>query len=358
MFSMLLFPLLLMPKIQVCTEAETEQMRAEIEALVQANRVKRCPRPGLWDEAPTLGDAGASILKIIKGSENAACLQAAEGLKSKPKPEEVAAQVEAEAKVKQACVALPKLIHKAVSHAEGCSPYLTGRNQFSEMMRVLSISKVVVVLAQAEVEAGRVEAAATLLLETIRFNQDLMRGGTSPILGMLAVATDGMLLHSLEPLLPQLKAERIKAALDCLIAHDPHFSEFLQADGVQIFYYDILPGIDQGKPTGLTFGAEIPDDATLAWIAMREIAADYAKACDVRRSLKECAVGLKALDEALAEVKPVGWKSWLKLAVGGREALKRQVIDVLKSITTPSWHRYVDRFLERQVRLKAVRAKL
>ncbi|MBU0552670.1 hypothetical protein KKF91_19500 [Myxococcota bacterium] len=352
MFLTSLLLLLITPKLQVTTEAEAAQMRAEVTALVAASRAKRCPRPSLWGAPQIEGDSGAAILNIIEGPEAGACLRQAREIKAMS-----ALDPTLRARVEARCVALPRLIHEATRYAEGCSPYLLGRRKLGRLAKHVVLSKAARVMAEAEARAGRTEAAMTLLLEQIQINQDLMRGGAPLLLPMLATAGDALLLDALEPLLTNEAPKRVGEALGVLLAHDPHFSESLQADGLHVFYEDILPS-GSGASLGLSLGADIPDDITLVWLAMKEMRQAYARACEATRSLEDCVAGLKALEARPGEVKPAGWRMWLKLATGGKEAVKRQAIELLKAITSPGLSRYVERFSARVARLEALRARL
>ena len=391
LFGMLL---LLWPKLELSTPAEMEAMKQELEAIAAAKRSLRCPRPGLWDEPQLPGEAEVAMHAILEGSGGLqSCLKAAEKIEDQLHEEggearaldDPAAQDEEIKALEAACVLLPQALHQAVSHEGGCSPYLTGKRSTPNLRRVIDLSKAVVVLARQRAREGAAPEGLRLLLEATRFNQDLMRGGCSILFPMLAVAADESLLNAAERLLELSPSGPLLTALDRLLAADPHPHEFLKADTAHVAYHDLLSALKSDQ--GSSLGSGVPDDLTLAWIAMKENTLDWLKACPQESSLKACAQGLEALSQrfraeakersawksglkvALQGLEALGqrfgveakersaWKSGLKVVLGGREAARREAIEILKQ-AMPSLKHHVRRYAYRRALIITLRYRV
>jgi len=356
--------LLLWPKLELATPSEVKVMKLELQNIAAIKRSQRCPRPGLWDEPQLPGEAEIAMHALLKGSGGLlSCLKMGKRLKDELHEENgeartldapVALSEEIKA-MESACTQLPQALHQAISHEGGCSPYLIGRRPIPKPLRALDLSKAVVVIARKRAREGAASEGMRWLLEAIRFNQDLMRGGVPFLFPMSAVVGDKLLISTAKRLLDASSPEPVVSALTRILEADPHPHEFFKTDATHMAYYDLLPALERGPRSNL--GEGLPDELGLALIAIKESTQLWLKACPQASSLKACARGIEALNvmlETQAQERSA-WKSALQIALGGREALRQEAIETFKQLLIPSLKHFVQRYAYRRALITTLR---
>jgi hypothetical protein len=379
---------------------------------VGTNKDKSCIRAVLRGKAVD-GSAGPDMVRVMEGGPNLdACLALLEeknealgqalfsgkasgqGLKQVRPPHDPGFDRELLEGLVVACAPLIDAVQSAVSHAEACSPYLPGKRGMPGLVVQIRIARLLsgaALLAHVEGDNTR---AFELLLDGLRFDQDMDRGGVSWLIPMISRAADmhtlstaAWLLGQPEPLGQDLLAQ-IDRELLTLIESEPHPSSFIQGDYHDMVMHVLMRSIkgDRWSPPGgwhegeepvapagdeknksahfktLTLGADEADDNALAWLAMEELAAQERRACPPSTTPDQCYENLVQLASELQEGASMSTLKWLKkmtefLLAWDPDARKRDfVVDVLKSIAS-SAPRYVALQGQRRFHAAALRVQ-
>jgi hypothetical protein len=256
----------------------------------------------------------------------------------------------------------------------------------------LAVDLVQKILAHLEGDDRR---AFDLLLDGLRFDQDMDRGGVSWIMPMVSRAAD---MHTLSTAawllgrpgpLGQDLLDEIDRELLRLVESEPHPSSFIQGDYNDMVIHVLMRSIkgDKWSPPGgwhegekpagqeagkehesahfktLTMGADAADDNALAWLAMEELAARERRACPPSTTPDQCYENLVQLAAELQEGASLSTLQWIGkmtefLLSWDPDAKKRAfVIDVLKSIVS-STPRYVAMQGQRRFYAAALRVQV
>jgi hypothetical protein len=170
----------------------------------------------------------------------------------------------------EACSSAAMRLTRAVSHESAGSPYLPGRGPDpAHPIAILRVARGVACVARADVEAGRFAEAAALLLDGLRFLQDLERGGTNFFVAMMTAAGSLIVVSEIEAMLnaPTPLGDALLADLDrelsALMATETPAGRFLQAEVLSGLLYRDLPqvrGTEWVPPGGWAASGPPPAD--------------------------------------------------------------------------------------------------
>ncbi|MFH2008074.1 MAG: hypothetical protein ABI333_15940 [bacterium] len=268
-------------KASLLVDAKTRRdFEARILRAVEANKGKTCARPVLRGDAQE-GDGTSSAVALVEGSaETRACLklldarstnlQAALFVPAKERPmgypdrrvsrpfkvgepgEKVVAAVA------RACGPVVKRLRMAVRHRHGCSPYLPGLRCTPNWLGVIRAAEAIAASARHLLIHGKVREGVDLLLDLLRFSQDLERGGTSWLVVSIASGVASIAVPLLERAFnqntgfttPQL--DHWDRQLSVLLNSEPHPSTSVRGEYQSVTLETVLPQFaGQGwKPPG------------------------------------------------------------------------------------------------------------
>jgi hypothetical protein len=373
------------PRPRLVSEEELAGMDLEIKEIAERNRAKKCPRPVLRGE-PLPGPAAADIVAVVEGADDTRdCLKrldetsemvfealdhpedfAPEGFPARlnrtSKPQSQAPKELLE--LEKTCTPLLARIQRAVSHSDACSPYLPGLHDQPGYVPVIRASRLAAAKARrlfAEDDAG---PGFDLLLDVVRFGQDFGRGGTSLLETMIGVACARTVLPMLEhglnrkkPLDPALLA-RIEEELGQLIATQAHPVEFLRGEMEAMATYTFNPS--KKSPETLTIGTDERDDNALALLALRETSQDVLSGCKQDDPPIRCEEHIRAVAERYRKSHTGDLEkaeAMLRVAVSPDKAaaVRREIIDILKSVAAPGYDRYLRHEGQTRFQLAALR---
>lgn len=394
-----------MPKVperpRLVSDAELATLEGELMSAVRQYRVATCPRPVLRG-SPKSGVADSLIVSVIEaGPAHKACLQRlskdADALskalylpkeklprgwpkrnRSTARPlDDPAADLSAFAELQKSCAPLIEKLRAATQYGQVCSPYLPGRRGLPRFIVQLRLMKLIALQARQLLKVGKAREALELLLDAMRFNQDLARGDASLISAMISVAATGLLtpylelaLNSDKPL-PEALLSQLERELALLSKSEEHPLSFLRGDHRGLLLTMVLPrlkgpgwtppggwGADpppkERKPTNALGLKSIPsgfdpkDEWGLLWLAAKANMADWRRACQPEKAPIECYRGLAVLAARSHKTSSPGLKSLLGMitAKTPREQLSRireQMIAILRMISAPAYQRYIER---------------
>jgi hypothetical protein len=228
---------------------------------IEANRSKTCPRPVLRGE-PLPGPAAPDMVAVVEGTpEFEACLKTPDNdsftrfydrfLVTGDKPSEglperrlsyvsTAVFPEITGDMKTACIPWIARLRQATRHEDACSPYRFGVRDFHVVRQYENsrhgLGKVLAVAA-SEWEAGDKRETMGLMLDTLRFFQDLQRGGVawiqarmSSFMGTLPTVSVMEWMLNQPSLVGQELLSNASHELDALIASQPRVSSVVLGD--------------------------------------------------------------------------------------------------------------------------------
>ena len=364
-------------------------------AAVERNRARRCLRPVLRG-APLEGPADAKIIAVIEGSrETRACQElleaesdAIDALLFVPEGEDSgpprfwrparplgdpASRGDLARRVGEACAPVLRQMREAVRHEDACSPYLAGRRGTPRLAPQIRLARAVALAARSHLHEGRSREALELLLDALRFQQDMYRGGAGFLYAMVSVAANGFLVPVLEIALNDARSSgaellgQVQRELEGLLEAEPHPGEILRGEQEYAALYMFLGGMKgpawtppggwgeerpPARPEGrladatITVGADERDDLAVAWLAADATAVEWAAACPTTVSMRACEDGMKAVSERLdRKVEDRSQLSrWLGLlgAEDPQEEVLKQVLEILQA-GTPAFSKYLRR---------------
>jgi hypothetical protein len=96
--------------------------------------------------------------------------------------------------LRQACRPAMRHLQQAIGVKDACSPYVVGKQNDhpDTIVYVVRLVKVALLEATLLAKAGKVAEAFSLLLDLVRFGQDINRGGTNLILSMVNASAIGL----------------------------------------------------------------------------------------------------------------------------------------------------------------------
>lgn len=386
---------------RLVSQDEIRSLEQEIAGIEEHNRTRTCPRPVLRGE-PLPGRAADDILELFEAEgEIQACREAIE--KNKQVLEEAfawpkghapegfpprlnrTAKPQAEvaedtASLEETCRPVIALIQRAARREDGCSPFLPGlRDKPSALVLAVRVARLAAVVARRAIAQGDVSQGFDLLLDTLMFCQDFSRGGTSLLETMVGTSAAMAPLAVMEQALNRSASldpallQRVKEELGRLIAGQPHPLVYLRGEKQAMDLMSIeqaeqdaadRPGLLQGK----TFGVDAREDMALAMLAGHETWDELLAGCKPEQPPAACAEHLRAVSGRLRASDAgdrAAVRALLEVAVSEDkvESVRRQVIDILRSVAAPDFGRYLARdgqlrFLLAALRLQAAYRRL
>jgi len=265
---------------------------------------------------------------------------------------------------------LAAAMHQAGGHEGGCSPYQLGlRAEPASMIPMIRIAQLLGFRARLVADKDPMKALG-ILLDALRFEQDLERGHVTLIAAMIATAAGEILATRAGAILDTAKLSKaqldaLAPALDRLIAGLPSFHEILQGEREAMALYfgvGLLEGPDWvppgGWPTGMTahgnqgtasgkhFG-DPRDEAAAELAGMMQAADERDRACPAQATLATCKAGLDGLGNAAPKELDIValYKQGLADPDAMRRSIRTQIVNVLASIVQPNFGKYVDKVL-------------
>jgi len=379
-------------RARLVSEDEIRALERQIDAVAEKSRSRTCPRPVLRGEALP-GRAADDILALVEGKEEIqACLDALDkssekldGALAHPKghsPEGFPARLNRTARAQhevppaledseKACKPVLALIRRAVCHEDGCSPFLPGLHDQPPFIRVIRATKVAAAAARRAIASGETAAGFDLLLDTLQFCHDFSRGGTSLLVTMIgaSAATTPLAvleqsLNRKEPLGAKL-LRRVEDELGVVLSSQAHPVEYLRGEQRAM---DVLTWRDleeknaDGKtPFGTrTIGVDAREDMALAVIAGHETWEESLAGCKPDKPPAACAEHVGKVSKRLRGSKAADRGALDRLigvavSADKAKAIRRQVIDILKTIAAPDFSRYLARDGQIRFQLAALR---
>ena len=366
---------------------EVAQLRAAVMAAVEENRARHCPRPVLRGEALP-GPADEDIEAVTRSEDPAVldCIRRVEAADDAIKawiddPEALDPVLE---DVAAKCIVLEPLVRRAVSHEDACSPYLAGRRGLPRLLTVVRAGKGLAVAALDLARRGETTRAVRLVLDWVRFTQDLARGDGAPLIAAAVGAASALPLA--EKVLPRLvggaqppSAEVLAEAeeeLFALLHTEPSFGSLLSYERVGMALQFLLPQLDgpgYEPPGGFDEDHTPPGDDVergmplpgiseeqallLTWVALERSWRASEAACPPDADLASCAAGLERAGEAREGLpaSPIARYLSLLTSPDPNRELREWVVSILGSVVAPAYAAYVRKLGERRFALAAAR---
>ncbi len=405
--------------LEQAREHELSRLRDRYARAVADHRERRCPRPVLRGE-PLPGSAAVDMRAVLEGDEDTApCLRLLDDLANKQPdwagailydglpttqpalvrsgayaraPGDPAAGTETVERVVATCAPLVERLRRAVAHGDACSPYRPGLECADDLLLRLRVARVVALSAHRRLAAGERRAAAELLLDGLRFGQDLTRGGACMLDAAVGVAMTETLVPVLELLLVMGDGDdtelwlQLQRELERLAASEPPPAALLRGEYetvmIEVFKQRLIDGpaglrggvcIDDrraladvglpAKPAPPEADAEPLADPLLVWMAYDRAYRFARDACDPEQPPRACVAGLKrtlARARALRRRDPA---AYLKKRIGyllppGRAAAWAGQADSLAVQLEPerAWREQLLRYGRRHFYYAALRA--
>lgn len=377
-------------EVTLITAEELAGLEAKIMEQVQLNREKKCPRPVLRGEV--LPGPADDDIHILLGPDDKTVMECITYI---AQSEEIGTWLEkregqapdAVAQAQKLCAPLALLIARAVQHGDACSPYLAGRRGHPKLVRLIRLTKAVSLLMERVGKLNRAGRALELGLDTLRLIQDVGRGGASLIAAMVGVAgVQVLVLKGIRPVLNgdnDLSADQLAQLIketDLLIGAEPDFGSFWNYERVGTALTMILPGLKpegweppggwdedyKYDPDANELGKSIDGVSPQQQLGLVLLAADNSfqslqAACPPGVPPLPCLAGLKQAVRQSGEKATEG-----KLARTFRTLLSRNpneeirawLLDILQSIATPAFNKYVVRYAHRMFLYVSVRTHL
>jgi len=373
------------PRPRLVSEKEIKEMRHELLEIVERNRAKKCPRPVLRGE-PLPGTAAADIVAVVEGADDTrACHQRLDETSDMVfealdhpedyKPEGFPARMNRTAKpyspppkelleLEKTCAPTLERLQKAVRHEDACSPYLPGLHDQPGYVSAIRTSRLAAFKSRRLLAEGDAGQGFDLLLDVVRFGQDFGRGGASLLETMIGVACTRTVLPMLEhalnrkkPLDPALLS-RVAKELGQLIETQPHPAAYLRGEMEAMATYTLNPS--KKHPDTITIGADERDDNALALIALHETSRDVLSGCKKEDPPIRCEEHIRAMGERYRKSHRGDLEqaeAMLRVAVSPDKvaAVRREIIDILKSVAAPAHDRYLRHEGQTRFRLGALR---
>jgi hypothetical protein len=361
------------------SDQEIDELISEFERRFRAGRSRRCDRPVLRGQ-PIPGPAQEDQLALMDssgelracyeliaraGSEIGEAMSSWDGWRVPLAMDDERAQAEVIAQAEGACEPVVQSLRRAVSHDDGCSPYLPSRRRFTEgQISPIRVTRAASIMARRSLREDRLPESAEISLNALRYCQDFGRGEAEFLVGLLSIIaaeppsqTLELILNDPAPL-PDPLLDQIDSELAALLASEPHPSQLLRGTRLDIslaVVRGVLPDLvpPELAPEDLLFGSLIADvtprqAAGLALSALGELDRRLMAACPEQSRFAACAGGLRGLTREA-------------LPLPGPEADQRsrdvraELVGVLEGEALPAYSRYLERYAGRAFRLAALR---
>jgi len=373
-------------EVTLVPPGELAALQQRLDAEVKANQERKCPRPLLRGE-PIPGRADEDFIAIIEGDTFKPCYDHLEGI-----AEPLAAYLTKPVKETppeltrghELCFPLLEAIEKAISHSNACSPYLAGRRGLPSMIPLIRAGKAVAVLILQALFRGHTEDALNFGLNWLRFSQDMVRGRGAPLIGaMISVAATKYTIEAMRfalnhqsDMAPEM-LERVAKELGALLDTEPGFGSFLPYENYGLSMHMLLPymrgpdwvppgGFDQDRidPTKVLGadkeleGVSREQQMALLWVAVDGNGRRMEEACPEGSRAAQCHAGLVTSAEKMAkEAGENRFMRALKVLASDQpdKEIRAWILDIVSSIATPAFNKYVIRFAHRAFRISALR---
>lgn len=397
---------------------ELKRLRDRYARAVAESKQRRCPRPVLRGE-PLAGSAAADMRAVLEGDEDTSpCLRLLDDLAKKqpawagailhdglPKTQPAlvrcaayarrpaaAAGTETVERLVATCAPLVERLRRAVAHGDACTPYRSGLQCADDLLVRLRVARVVALTAHRLLAAGERRAAAELLLDGLRFGQDLTRGGACMLDAAMGVAMAEALVPVLELVLvmddgaePELWLQ-LQRELERLAASEPPPAALLRGEYetvlLEVFKPQLIEGTaglrggvcihdrralaDAGLPAAAAppaADAEPLSDPLLVWMAYDRAYRVAREACDPKQPPRACVEGLKRTVARAGTLRRRDPAAYLKKRIGyllppGRAAAWAERADALAAQLEPerAWREQLLRYSRRHFYYAALRA--
>jgi len=397
---------------------EIENLEKRFIKQVEENKNKSCVRAVLRGN-PNDGIAGPFMILVVEGSEETkSCFDL---LKEKPEAltralfeeDEFSGKKDASRKIRKlrsaddpeydkkligsvitTCRPLIDVMRMAVTYSDACSPYIAGKRGMPEMMIIMRLANVLSAAALELSREGKNREAFELLLDGLRFNQDMSRGGVNWLTAMITLSADTRIISAMTHLLGSSKSMdlelllQLQKELSTLIDTEPHPSTIMQGEYRDVVLHMLKPLIkgkswappggwhaDEKPRAGVndpaaadttyeaeTIGADEADDNALVWLSLEELVDRELRACPPSSTPQQCYEEFVKFSHELSEKAPgntldrIKNLSELLLSFDQKAKMREQVIEILQSIaSTTTTHRYIALHGQRQFFLAALR---
>jgi len=289
--------------------------------------------------------------------------------------------------VRRRCLPIAPVLERAVQQAQACSPYLPGRRRAPKLGTVLQLHLAMVALARHRFRTSPLEAA-WLLMHTLRFGQDLCRGGTAWIWalvtrlgGLDVVSTLGRVLAA-DHLSTAALAE-LRTGIGRLQASEPALTSHLRGERLvtelERYLIPMMPrkwippggrplsSIGDAKKPGRRgrrrgFSGSIRQDLLVAWIAAVRYARRLADACQDSASGWHCLNAVRGVEKRVVIRRGQLQDRWREFSrqVGvvtegfDRAATREAAIDLLVGVDAPDTSGYLLQAAQRGFYLAAL----
>ncbi|MBW1871693.1 MAG: hypothetical protein JRJ19_06490 [Deltaproteobacteria bacterium] len=397
------------------SQAELKTLEDKALAEIEKYRQMKCPRPVLRGTA-IAGSGNADMIAVIEGnSETADCRKLLEqkseqlfealnfeektavagrplrGWREARPLDDPKASTDKILFLEGACSQAINLVRRAVKYEEACSPYLPGRRGEPALIIHIRTMRILAATARRYLMEGRTRECVELLLDGLRFGQDMSRGGSSLLEAMVSAAAGKVLYQVLELAFNQPKPigekylETVSKELTQLIKTDVHPGTILRGEMWTMILYSVMPAVkgkdwvppggwgtegrgpiageEQDNLAGKIFGANAKDDMAVAWLATLETGHEQLKACPIDKLPIECHNNLLELakkmdvaaDDHLDRINRI-WN--VAKAEDKIEEIRRQVIEILKGIAAPAYNKYIAKMGQARFLLAALKLQV
>ncbi len=377
--------------VRLFTDEEVASYRQGLASRLDATKARTCPRPVLRGEA----SPSAPPLTAIDAATGdlGACLDAVKALSKRGKLTELVAARDPElVGLADRCGGdVQGLMQASIQRPDACSPFQIGVGVARDPIRTTTTAYLLGLRARAA--AGTDASGIWLMLDTIRFTQDLARGSVSLVEPMVAAASTNTALDTLAALLAQAPPAGdalppLAAAVDNLLGSVPQIGDALQGETDSIALHTgaslleapgwIPPGgwPDGLQPSPVVANPDEPDprdQGALMLANAAALAAKLATACPSTATLKACHDGLvadaAADDAAAADADPMAAYADLvadalaasngaELAATVRAKIRTQLMAAMMAVARPAYGQYVARYAASVAGLAALRVHL
>ena len=278
---------------------------------------------------------------------------------------------------------------KAISHEDACSPFQVGVDRVApqttaDLTRALRTAKFLAIHAR-ERSTDDPLAAMWLLLDAMRFSDDLSRGHTTLIDRMIGIAATGLLADQAFAILAKSsiaadKLAELSTAFGVLTAYQQPFTDTLRGErdyGDLVYALGPLKpknwvppgGWPEGQdPRGAERGELLTrnprDEHALHFFVSERTAREVAKACPSGGTLEACAKGFGDAEATPKEPDPASFaKLYAKLAAAknvdqARLEIRDAMVDILDGVARPAYSAYVRKQGRSIAKLAALRIHL
>ena len=320
------------PMKRLVPPAQITKMKQDFQQTILANSRRRCLRPVLRGEARD-GSARALMLAVREGTPTTArCHRMLVGsldinntllLPQRPghwlqtarplgDPAAFGGLAGVLATTRPGALAT---MQAAVAHEDACNPYLPGVRGAAPAQVLLNLSKATGVTAHRWLSTRHQHEAAKLLMDALRFNQDMRRGGVDFVEGMISVAAMSYLVPVVELLLNSPAVvddkllDQLQRELGLLLESEPHPSSMIQGDLENMILNLIRPNLEAPgwtPPGGWGDNKPPRDDGdddhlhphdfqAIAWLASLSIIEQLPKVCPGDSLPATCHRGMLAM---------------------------------------------------------------